>query len=145
MKKSMQSIIITAAAAVLMGAALTACAGSPDTVLPDPDSGSTAPGTTAVNPRNDAQNASAAAGISPSESGRTSDKSLTQKTYTVGIGQFASHGSLDNCREGFLLGLSQEGITEGQNLTVLYENSQTDGGIASQIVSNFAARDVDLI
>ena len=27
-----------------------------------------------------------------------------EKTYTVGIGQFAEHGSLDNCRTGFLEG-----------------------------------------
>ncbi len=73
----------------------------------------------------------------------TSDGS--EKSYTVGIGQFAAHGSLDNCREGFLLGLAEEGIVEGQNLTVLYENSQADGGIASQIVTNFASRKVDLI
>ena len=66
-------------------------------------------------------------------------------SYTIGIGQFAAHGSLDNCREGFLLGLAEDGIVEGQNLTVLYENSQADGGIASQIVTNFASQKVDLI
>ena len=49
-------------------------------------------------------------------------------SYTIGIGQFAEHGSLDNCREGFLEGLAEAGIEEGKNLTVLYENSQADGG-----------------
>ena len=68
-----------------------------------------------------------------------------KESYTIGIGQFAAHGSLDNCREGFLLGLAEEGIVEGENLTVLYENSQADGGIASQIVTNFASQKVDLI
>ena len=24
-----------------------------------------------------------------------------KESYTIGIGQFAAHGSLDNCREGF--------------------------------------------
>ena len=66
-------------------------------------------------------------------------------SYTVGIGQFAAHGSLDNCREGFLQGLAEEGIVEGQNLKVLYENAQADGSIASQIVTNFASQNVDLI
>ena len=66
-------------------------------------------------------------------------------SYTIGIGQFAEHGSLDNCREGFLEGLAQEGIKEGENLTVLYENSQADGGTASQIIDNFMAKKVDLI
>ena len=67
------------------------------------------------------------------------------QSYTIGIGQFAAHGSLDNCREGFLLGLAQEGLVEGENLTVLYENAQADGGIASQIITNFASQKVDLI
>lgn len=66
-------------------------------------------------------------------------------SYTIGIGQFAEHGSLDNCRNGFLEGLAQEGIKEGENLTVLYENSQADGGTASQIMDNFIAKKVDLI
>ncbi|MCI8659485.1 MAG: ABC transporter substrate-binding protein [Lachnospiraceae bacterium] len=66
-------------------------------------------------------------------------------SYVIGIGQFAEHGSLDNCREGFLKGLAEEGIFEGQNLTILYENAQTDGGTASQIMANFLAKDVDMI
>ena len=45
--------------------------------------------------------------------------------YTIGIGQFAEHGSLDNCRTGFLQGLADEGIVEGKNLTILYENAQS--------------------
>ena len=34
----------------------------------------------------------------------------SKKEYTIGIEQFAEHGSLDNCREGFLKGLEAEGI-----------------------------------
>jgi putative ABC transport system substrate-binding protein len=63
----------------------------------------------------------------------------------VGIGQFAEHGSLDNCREGFIAGLEEAGYKEDENLKILYENSQTDANIASQISKNFIARDVDLI
>ena len=65
--------------------------------------------------------------------------------YTIGIGQFAEHGSLDNCRTGFLQGLADEGIVEGKNLTVLYENAQADGGTASQIMNNFLSKKADLI
>lgn len=65
--------------------------------------------------------------------------------YTIGISQFAEHGSLDNCREGFLEGLAQEGIVEGENLTVLYENAQSDTGIAGQISDNFVSKKVDLV
>ena len=70
---------------------------------------------------------------------------IADGNYTVGIGQFAEHGSLDNCRIGFLQGLADEGIVEGKNLTVLYENAQADGGTASQIMNNFIAKKADLI
>lgn len=64
---------------------------------------------------------------------------------TIGIAQFAEHGSLDNCREGFLAGLAEEGYVENENLKVIYENAQADGGTAAQISTNFAAKKVDLI
>ena len=67
------------------------------------------------------------------------------ESYTIGIGQFAEHGSLDNCRTGLLEGLAEEGIVEGQNLTVLYENGQADMGITQQIAAQFAAKPVDLM
>lgn len=64
---------------------------------------------------------------------------------TIGIAQFAEHGSLDNCREGFLAGLAEEGYVENENLKVIYENAQADGGTAAQISTNFVAKKVDLI
>lgn len=67
------------------------------------------------------------------------------RKYVIGIGQFAEHGSLDNCRTGFMQGLLDEGFVEGENLTVMYENSQADGGTANQIIDNFVAKKADLI
>ena len=57
--------------------------------------------------------------------------------YTIGISQFAEHGSLDNCKEGFLQGLAEAGIKEGENLTVIYENAQADTGTAATISDSF--------
>ena len=68
-----------------------------------------------------------------------------EKEYIIGISQFAEHGSLDNCREGFLQGLANEGIVEGENLTVHFQNAQADTGTASQISDAFVADGVDLI
>lgn len=65
--------------------------------------------------------------------------------FVIGIGQFAEHGSLDNCREGFVAGLKEAGYIEGENLKILYENAQADANMASQISKNFIAKKVDLI
>lgn len=65
--------------------------------------------------------------------------------YTIGISQFAEHGSLDNCKDGFLEALKEEGIVEGENLEVLYDNAQTDTGMASTIADNYVTKKVDLI
>lgn len=69
----------------------------------------------------------------------------SNKEYTIGISQFADHGSLDNCREGFLAGLAEEGIVEGENLKVEYVNAQADPGTAGMVASNFVTKKVDMI
>ncbi len=73
------------------------------------------------------------------------DDTTEEGTYTVGISQFAEHSSLDNCREGFLLGLAEAGIVEGENLVVEYENSAADSGTAGLIADSFVSDNVDLI
>ncbi|MBQ8559007.1 MAG: ABC transporter substrate-binding protein [Tyzzerella sp.] len=73
------------------------------------------------------------------------DASGDAASYTIGISQFAEHGSLDNCREGFIEGLAEAGIVEGENLTIEYKNAAADMGTASQISSSFVSDEVDLI
>lgn len=68
-----------------------------------------------------------------------------EEEYTIGIEQFAEHGSLDNCRKGFLEGLKEEGIEEGKNLTVDYKNAAADMGTCGQISDSFASDKVDLM
>lgn len=68
-----------------------------------------------------------------------------RESYTVGISQFAEHGSLDNCREGFLEGLKSAGIEEGVNLEVLMDNAQADTGTAATIADNYVSKGVDMI
>ena len=128
MKKSIKSLLL----ATFTAAALVGCSGNQ--TAETTKTAETAAETTA---------AGAADTTAAESSGEA--KAENGASYTIGIGQFAAHGSLDNCREGFLQGLAEEGIVEGQNLTVLYENSQADGGIASQIVTNFVSQKVDLI
>ncbi|MBS6956831.1 MAG: ABC transporter substrate-binding protein [Enterocloster asparagiformis] len=131
MKKSM-AMLLTAALAASM---LTGC------VTKAPDATTAAAETTAEAPSTGAE-ADTSAGTT--EAAETAAQSETSG-YTIGIGQFAEHGSLDNCREGFILGLKEAGIEEGKNLTIDYENALTDGGTASQIATTFAGKQVDLM
>ena len=71
--------------------------------------------------------------------------SKKEDTYIIGISQFAEHGSLDNCREGFLAGLAENGFVEGKNLTVIVDNAQADMGTASTIADNYVSQKVDMI
>ena len=66
-------------------------------------------------------------------------------SYKIGISQFAEHPSLDNCRKGFLAGLKEEGIAEGKNLEVLYDNAQSDTSVPTTIASSYISQNVDLI
>ena len=76
----------------------------------------------------------------------TSDNANSaEKTYTIGISQFAEHGSLDNCREGFIEGLKEEGLEEGKNLKIVTNNADADTGTAAQIADQFVADKVDMI
>ena len=80
----------------------------------------------------------------------TTDQVDTQEakasgSFRIGISQFAEHGSLENCKEGFIEGLAQEGIREGENLEILFENAQADTGTASTIADSFVSKKVDLI
>ena len=110
MKKSVKALLLVA----MTVTALAGCSSKPA----DPTTAATeAVTTTAADSAADTTADTTAAEGAATEDG---------KSYTIGIGQFAEHGSLDNCREGFLQGLADEGIVEGQNLTILYENAQAE-------------------
>lgn len=81
-----------------------------------------------------------------SQAGNTQDgEAVAEGDYTIGVAQYAVHGSLDNCREGFLKGLADEGFVEGENLEVIYENANGDGSLSGQIITNFVSNDVDMV
>lgn len=126
MKKQLLAAILSAT--MILG--LTACGGT-STQPPVADT------TTATEETTDAADTETA--------DAETDTTASDVTYTIGISQFAEHGSLDNCREGFLAGLEEEGIVEGTNLTVLFDNAQADTGTASTISDNYVSKKVDLI
>lgn len=67
------------------------------------------------------------------------------KIPVIGISQYGEHPSLDNCREGFLMGLEEAGLKEGVDFEYLYQNAGFDDNIAVQIAQNFSAKDVSLM
>ncbi len=67
------------------------------------------------------------------------------KVYQIGITQFSDHGSLDNCREGFLQGLAKEGFVEGENLKVDYQSAQNEMAKVTQIAQAFVNDNKDLV
>ncbi|MFR0987073.1 MAG: ABC transporter substrate-binding protein, partial [Frisingicoccus sp.] len=88
----------------------------------------------------------AAAESEAETAGETSSKAdSADDSYTIGISQLAEHGSLDNCREGFIEGLAEEGFIEGENLTIDYQNAQGDTSNASVIAQNFVSKKYDLV
>lgn len=68
-----------------------------------------------------------------------------KEVYKVGVTQFADHPSLDNCREGFIEGLKEEGFEEGSNLEIDFQSAQGDMNIANQIAQNFANTGKDIV
>ncbi len=74
-----------------------------------------------------------------------SASSENSEAVKVGIIQFAQHGSLDNCREGVIEGLKEEGFVEGENLSIDYQNAQADMGISAQIADSFVSGKYDMI
>lgn len=64
---------------------------------------------------------------------------------TIGISQYGEHASLDNCREGFILGLQDAGLVEGEDFEIAYQNAGFDNAIATQIAQSFSANNVALM
>ena len=63
----------------------------------------------------------------------------------IGINQYGEHASLDNCREGFLMGLADAGLTEGEDYEIAYQNAGFDNAIATQIAQSFSANNAAIM
>ncbi len=67
------------------------------------------------------------------------------KTLKVGIIQFATHPSLDDCYNGLIAGLEAAGYTDRDNIKIDYQNAQASSETSDQIAKNMAANGYDVI
>jgi len=63
----------------------------------------------------------------------------------IGVIQFADHPSLDNCREGFIEGLKENGFVDGENITIDFKSGQGDMNVTTQIAQTFATTGTKLV
>ncbi len=88
------------------------------------------------------------AGCGGSTNDTTADTNGTEnsgESYKVGVMQYADHPSLDNCKEGFIEGLKDEGLVEGENLEITASSAQGDDALNTQIAQNLVNSGVDLV
>lgn len=78
-------------------------------------------------------------------SGGGASQSEEPQDVSVGIAQFVEHPSLDAAREGIVAALEEGGYKEGDNLKLDVQNASGDQATATNIASNFASSDNDLI
>lgn len=67
------------------------------------------------------------------------------QSVTVGIIQYATHPSLDNCAEGFIEGLKEGGFVEGENLTIDYQNSMADMATGDMQAKMMVSQNEDML
>ena len=74
--------------------------------------------------------------------GETDEEGTTVK---IGIIQLMEHPSLNTIRESIVEGLAEDGYTDGENITIDYQNGQNDMSVMKSIVQKFVANECDVI
>lgn len=64
---------------------------------------------------------------------------------TIGVIQFVSHPSLDNCYEGLIAGLKDAGFVDGDNMEIDFQNALGLPETADQQAKNLVAKKCDLL
>ena len=63
----------------------------------------------------------------------------------IGVSQYGEHASLDNCYTGFVMGLADAGLVEGEDFEIMFQNANFDDATAAQIGQSFSANNVALM
>lgn len=153
MKKKIASIVLSAVCALTLaacGSSGTSSSASASKAASASESSASSGAASSASTASSASSASTASSAAASSGTSSYDYSVpvadpVSGNYKIGISQFAEHGSLDDCRNGFLAGLASCGIIEGTNLTVDLQNANADTGTAATIADNFVSQKDDLI
>jgi len=78
-------------------------------------------------------------------SGKAPADNLASEVYKVGLIQLVEHPSLDYVREGMLEAIKANGLEDGKNIMIDYQNAQGDQSVMDTIAKKFVGDDVDLI
>ena len=81
---------------------------------------------------------------SDSES-QASGSAASGESVRIGVIQYTQHASLDDAYEGFVDGLAEAGYTEGENLTLDFQNASGEVGNCQSICDGFASNGEDLV
>ena len=76
--------------------------------------------------------------------GCTSNGSSDLEKKTIGIIQFGSHASLNNCYDGIMQGLEENGINE-ENYNIEYVNSNFDASVSQTQANNLVNKNASVI
>ncbi|MCD7778130.1 MAG: ABC transporter substrate-binding protein [Clostridiales bacterium] len=79
------------------------------------------------------------------ESSSETSAETSEESYTIGIIKQMDHVALNNSEEGFVDALADNGLVDGENLTIDYENGQGDTNNLATIADQFVADNVDLV
>lgn len=80
-----------------------------------------------------------------SEESAAEESAEVEGSYSIGIIKQMDHVALNASEEGFVQALADNGLVDGENLSIDYENGQGDVNNLSTIADQFVADDVDLI
>lgn len=75
----------------------------------------------------------------------SSAKSGSSKKLTVGVIQYATHPSLNNCCTGFTEGLKESGYENGKNITIDFQNAQADNSKSDLMAQTMVSKKYDMI
>jgi branched-chain amino acid transport system substrate-binding protein len=79
------------------------------------------------------------------DEGESMDAMAPEGPFTIGMMQIATHPALDAGRDGAIQGLADNGLIEGENITVVIQNAEGDIATLSTIAQSFVDDEVDMI